>query len=204
MGTQNRRRAAYAGVAAVAVLGAGFGTSHALAVGSGPDKVTKVTDKADKGGGTSDGTDEDSYESTLELSDGRQVHVRLVEGTGVQERHQDAGSDTWSKWQTLHASDKDRCQGVTLKEVNGTVSLIADFGKYCSDGEPPQESVAAVGTKDLAKWETDVAKDFDGWQDTSINDDGSKVLFLYNSDAGLYTLGWEQSEGFGEMASPKR
>ncbi|MFG3256657.1 hypothetical protein [Streptomyces sp. NPDC048172] len=145
---------------------------------------------------------EDAYQSTLKLSDGRTVHVRLVKGTGVQERHQAAGATTWSKWHTLYRTTTDRCQGVDLAEANGTVSLIADFGRYCSDGEPPTESIAGVAQGKLSDWDINVTKDFDGWEDTSINDDGSRVLFLYNSDSGLYYLRWEQSEGFEKIVTP--
>ncbi|MET8178444.1 hypothetical protein [Streptomyces sp. NPDC005336] len=146
---------------------------------------------------------EGDYRSTLTLSDGRKVAVRLVRGTGVQERHQDAGSTTWSAWRTLYKTDADLCQGVDLAEVNRTVSLIADFGPYCSDGEPPTESVAGVGTGELTDWGIDITKDFDGWENASINDDGSEVEFLYDSDAGPYSLRWEQGEGFGKIVTPE-
>jgi hypothetical protein len=146
----------------------------------------------------------DDYESALELSDGRQVHVRLVKGTGVQERHRAAGGGKWSRWKTLYKTRTDLCQGVDLAEREGTVSLIADFGLYCSDGEPPTESVAGVGTGDLTDWDIDITKDFDGWEDASINDDGSRVVFLYDSDSGLYSLRWERSEGFSEIDRPEK
>jgi hypothetical protein len=59
-----------------------------------------------------------------------------------------------------------------------------------------------VGTGDLTDWDIDITEDFDGWEDTTIADDGSKVLFVYNSDAGLYSLRWDQSEGFGKIDRP--
>jgi len=184
-----------AGVAAVGLLAAGYGTAQgvtAVPSAGGAQHTEQGAQAADS-----------DYESTLKLSDGRVVDVRLVKGTGVQERHHAAGSTKWTKWHTLYKTKSDLCQGVDLAETNGTVSLIADFGLYCYDGEPPTESVAGVGTGDLADWDINITKDFDGWEDTTIADDGSRVLFVYNSDAGLYSLGWEQSEGFGEVQSPK-
>lgn len=59
-----------------------------------------------------------------------------------------------------------------------------------------------MGTGDLNRWDIKTVKDFDGWQDTSITDDGSRVVFLYDSDSGLYYLRWEQSTGFEEVHSP--
>ncbi|MCK1795575.1 hypothetical protein MTQ01_06040 [Streptomyces sp. XM4193] len=190
---------AAAGVVALGLFAVGFGTAHGLGDESG------TSARSDAAASTSQDApaDEDWYESTLELSDGGRVHVRLVEGTGVQERHRAAGAQEWSSWKTLYKSKEDRCQGVELEEVNGTVSLIADFGLYCSDGEPPQESVAAVGTGDLTKWAVDMTEGFDGWQDVSIRDDGSKVLFINDTDSGLYTLGWDIVDGFGKMSNPR-
>lgn len=188
-------KAGLAVVAALGLLAAGYGTANGGPVPRSAGSAQHEKENA--------GTSDDDFQSTLELSDGRKVHVRLVEGTGAQERHTTAGSGKWSKWQTLHKTKSDRCQGVDLAETNGTVSLIADFGPYCYDGEPPQESIAGVGTEDLTDWDIDITEGFDGWEDTSIADDGSKVLFVYNSDSGLYTLRWEQSEGFSEIDRPE-
>jgi hypothetical protein len=202
VGIRKAHGAALAGVAALGLLVTGYGTAQATTADLSPQKGSSAGERAlhdrqDAGAAASD------YESTLKLSDGRKVHVRLVEGTGVRERHKAAGASEWSKWQTLYKSKSDLCQGVDLDETEGTVSLIADFGQYCYDGEPPTESVAGVGTGDLTDWDIDMTEDFDGWKDTSIEDDGSKVLFIYNSDSGLYTLNWEQSEGFSEIVRPQ-
>ncbi|WP_240649300.1 hypothetical protein [Streptomyces sp. Z26] len=198
--TGGKRRGTLAALAAVGLVAAGYGT----AVGVTPEPATGTDRPASVSSDASaaDVSAVDDYESTLKLSDGGQVTVRLVADKGVQERHRAAGATTWSGWKTLYKTATDRCQGVELAETNGTVSLIADFGLYCSDGEPPTESVAGVAQGDLADWDIDITEDFDGWEDTSINDDGSRVLFLYNSDSGLYTLGWEQSEGFGKISKP--
>jgi hypothetical protein len=187
-----------AGTAALALTLAGSGTALAAATGATGSPGQQF---APRSGPVSPAADSD-YESTLKLSDGSRVHVRLVKGTGVQERHQAAGATKWSAWKTLYSTKTDLCQGVGLAETNGTVSLIADFGRYCSDGEPPTESVAGVGTGDLSRWDIKTTKDFDGWQDTSISDDGSRVVFLYDSDSGLYFLRWERSGGFEEVHSP--
>ncbi|WP_263165632.1 hypothetical protein [Streptomyces sp. SCSIO ZS0520] len=197
MGLRKAHRAALASVAAAGLLAAGYGTAQGVGA-----------DPSGEDGGASDSRPgpraQDDYQSTLTLGDGRKVTVRLVKGTGVQERHQAAGATKWSAWHTLYKTKTDLCQGVDLAEVNGTVSLIADFGLYCSDGEPPTESVAGVGTGELTDWDIDITKDFDGWGDTSLNDDGSRVLFVYDSDAGLYYLRWEQSEGFEKIVTPKK
>lgn len=198
MGTRTSRRAALATLAATGLLATGYGTSVALAGddqnGGTPPSTTQQTERRA----------DDDYQSTLKLSDGRKVQVKLVKGTGVRERHTTADSTEWSAWKTLYKSKADLCQGVGLEEKNGTVSLIADFGLYCSDGEPPQESVAGVGTGNLTKWDINMTEGFDGWQDTSITDEGDKVVFLYNSDAGLYTLRWEGGNGgFGKVDGPR-
>jgi hypothetical protein len=192
-------RAGLAGLAVAGLLATGYGTGQGVAAeGGGKAGQPKADVRHEPAAAAAAG----DYESVLELGDGRKVNARLVKGTGVQERHQAAGGGEWSKWKTLYKTKTDLCQGVDLAEREGTVSLIADFGLYCSDGEPPTESVAGVGTGDLTDWDIDVTEDFDGWQDTSINDDGSRVVFLYDSDAGLYTLRWEQSEGFGKIDRP--
>lgn len=200
MSTRKAHKAGLAGLAVAGLLAVGYGTAQPVLAGeagkSGPAPASPRHESAAEAA-------DDDYESTLELSDGGKVHVRLVKGTGVQERHQAAGGGDWSKWKTLYKTETDLCQGVDLAEREGTVSLIADFGLYCSDGEPPTESVAGVGTGDLTDWDIDVTEDFDGWQDTSINDDGSRVVFLYDSDSGLYTLRWEQSAGFSEIDRPE-
>lgn len=200
MGIRKAHKAGLAGLAVIALLVTGYGTATGV---STDEDVRGKARNADARHQPAAAAAEDDYESTLELSDGRKVNVRLVKGTGVQERHQAAGGGKWSKWKTLYKTKTDLCQGVDLAEREGTVSLIADFGLYCYDGEPPTESVAGVGTGDLTDWDIDITKDFDGWQDTSINDDGSRVVFLYDSDSGLYTLRWERNEGFSEIDRPE-
>lgn len=202
MGFRKAHRAALAGLAVAGLLVTGYGTAQGVSA-AGDVKRGGAAAAPEAQRQPAAAAADDDYESTLELGDGRKVHVRLVQGTGVQERHQAAGGGKWSKWKTLYETGTDLCQGVDLAEREGTVSLVADFGLYCSDGEPPTESVAAVGTGDLTDWDIDVTEDFDGWQDTSINDDGSRVVFLYDSDFGLYTLRWEQSEGFSEIDRPE-
>lgn len=200
MGFRKTHKAGLAGLAVLALLATGYGTAHAA---SDAGDAWKETRGARGGNQPAAQALDDDYESTLRLGDGRTVDVRLVQGTGVQERHRGADGGQWSKWKTLYKTGTDLCQGVGLAERAGTVSLIADFGRYCYDGEPPTESVAGVGTGDLTDWDIDVTKDFDGWQDASISDDGSRVVFLYDSDAGLYTLRWERSEGFSEIDRPQ-
>lgn len=196
MAIRKAHKAGLAGLASVGLLAAGYGTASGVsAAGSGSPGGPVADVQHQRAASAAD----DEYESTLELGDGRMVHVRLVKGTGVQERHRAADDGKWSKWKTLYKTDTDLCQGVDLAEREGTVTLIADFGLYCFDGEPPKESVAGVGTGDLTDWDVEITKDFDGWADTSVNDDGSKAVFLYDSDGPLYTLRWDRSKGFGEV-----
>ncbi|RAJ70323.1 hypothetical protein K378_01488 [Streptomyces sp. Amel2xB2] len=202
MGMRKAHKIGIAGAAVLGLLVTGYGTAQGVSAAGDGDRSGPHPERAGAQHQPAAAAADDDYQSTLTLGDGRKVHVRLVKGTGVQERHTASGGAGWSKWKTLYKTKTDLCQGVGLEEREGTVSLTADFGLYCYDGEPPTESVAGVGTGDLSKWDIDVTDDFDGWQDTSINDDGSRVTFLYDSDAGLYTLRWEQSEGFSEISRP--
>lgn len=194
------------GLASVTVLGLlaiGYGTAQAGVVDESSQPAEQGA--AERGAQQSEraGTLDDDFQSTLELSDGRKVHVRLVEGIGVQERHTAEASAKWSKWQTLYKTKTDRCQGVDLRETEGTVSLIADFGHFCYDGEPPTESLAGVGTGDLTKWDTDIQKGFDGWKDTTMGAWGKTVVFVADYD-GLYSLRWEADKGFSEIEKPEK
>ncbi|WP_208875522.1 hypothetical protein [Streptomyces armeniacus] len=203
MGIRKGHRAVLIGAAAVGLIAAGYGSAVGVTADPSGDGARNSGPAAGSGEHRTAAADGE-FESTIKLEDGRQVNVRLVEGTGVQERHRAEGADTWSKWQTIYKTESDRCQGVELTESSGTVSLVADFGRYCYDGEPPTESVAGVGLGDLAgsDWEINITKDFDGWQDASVSDDGGHVVFVRNSDAGLSTLRWEQGKGFGEIVRP--
>ncbi|SCK24601.1 hypothetical protein H181DRAFT_01868 [Streptomyces sp. WMMB 714] len=192
-------RIATAVVAAIGLLGAGYGTAQA-GMDPSPDKSSTVREAQPP---EEPAGDDDDFESTLELTDGRKVHVRLVEGTGVQERHTTGESSKWSRWQTLYKTKTDRCQDVDLREEEGTVSLIADFGTFCYDGEPPTESLAGVGTGDLTDWDIDIQKGFDGWRDTTMGGWGETVVFVAYYD-GLYTLRWQKGEGFSEMQKPEK
>lgn len=187
-----------AAVAAAGLLAVGYGTAQA-----------GVDPTADKGSSVREAkpaeqrAEDDDFESTLELRDGRKLHVRLVEGTGVQERHTDGESPAWSEWRTIHKTKKDRCQGVQLEEEEGTVSLIADFGVFCYDGEPPEDSLAGVSTGDLTDWDFDVQKQFAGWHDVTFGGWGDRVVFVVELDDGLYSLRWTKGEGFGKVQKTK-
>lgn len=74
--------------------------------------------------------------------------------------------------------------------------MIADFGSYCYDGEPPTESIAAVGTGSLAEWSVNVTKDFDGWERATVSDDGQQVVFDRDT-----TLRWSRADGFVSTGS---
>lgn len=189
------RATALAGAASLAVLTTVWGGSALNSNASASDDVSKQSESRI--------TEDGEFDSTLTLEDGRQVEFRLVEEKGLLERHRDDESASWTSWQTVYSTDTDRCQGVELSEQNGTVAVIADFGRYCYDGEPPTESIAAVATGDLSDWEHDMTEDFDGWQKAVHSDKGSTVTFERESDMGHSSLVWQKDAGFGEPEFPR-
>ncbi|MER6959783.1 hypothetical protein [Streptomyces sp. NPDC000618] len=141
------------------------------------------------------------FDEEIELSDGRRVGMAYVAGRGLVERHRDADSTAWSAPNVVYATATDRCQSLTLKEFDGTVAVIADWGVYCYDGEPPTESIAAVGTTDLARWDTNLTRSFDGWTKVTAEGGGDsrRLLFTRGSTESLTRLGWTRSGGFAEV-----
>jgi hypothetical protein len=140
-------------------------------------------------------------EAVAELSDGRRVSLRYQAGTGLLERHRSAVGKPWSTSKTVYATKTDPCRGIDLKAYRATVTVRADFGQYCRDGEPPTESVAAVGTGGLGRWDTRVARNLDGWDRVGIARDGKSAKFSSRSSAGTTTLVWRAGKGFGEVAT---
>ncbi|MFD5125270.1 hypothetical protein [Streptomyces sp. NPDC058385] len=140
-------------------------------------------------------------EAVIELSDGRRVSLRYRAGTGLLERHRSAGGKPWSHSKTVYATKADPCRGIDLKANRATVTVRANFGQYCRDGEPPAESVAAVGTGGLGKWDTRIAKNRDGWDRVDIARNGKSATFSAKSSAGTTTLDWRAGKGFGEIAT---
>ncbi|MFJ1811473.1 MULTISPECIES: hypothetical protein [unclassified Streptomyces] len=133
------------------------------------------------------------------MPDGRRVGMAYVEGRGLVERHRDAHTGGWSAPRVVYATATDRCQSLTLKAFDGTVAVIADWGSYCYDGEPPMESIAAVATADLARWDTKLTWSFDGWTKVTAVGDSGNLLFTRDSTEWLTRLGWSRTDGFAQV-----
>ncbi|MFD4560885.1 hypothetical protein ACFWP5_42325 [Streptomyces sp. NPDC058469] len=131
------------------------------------------------------------YNAEVKLDDGRRVALHYLRGKGLVEQHYSPRAKAWTEPKVIYRTKTDACQGIELRTKNGTVAAIADFGSYCYDGEPPTESIAAVGTGSLAEWSVNVTKDFDGWERASVSDDGQQVVFGRDT-----TLRWSRADGF--------
>ncbi|SOD83230.1 hypothetical protein SAMN06272781_8077 [Streptomyces sp. 1222.2] len=147
--------------------------------------VLRRSDLPWSGGGRS------PYNAEVKLDDGRRVAMYYRRGEGLVEQHYSPREKAWTEPVVIHRTETDACQGIELRANGGTVAAIADFGPYCNDGEPPDESVAAVGTDSLAKWDIDITKDFDGWERASVSEDGRTVDFSRD-----ITLHWTRAAGF--------
>ncbi|SER69384.1 hypothetical protein SAMN04487983_102095 [Streptomyces sp. yr375] len=139
------------------------------------------------------------FDEEIELSDGRRVGMSYVAGRGLVERHRGAGAGVWSAPHVVYATVTDRCQSLTLKEFGGTVAVIANWGDYCYDGEPPMESIAAVGVGDLSRWDTKLTEEFDGWEKVVAVDDVRELVFSEASTEYLTRLRWSRTAGFAEV-----
>lgn len=137
----------------------------------------------------------------LGLSDGRRVALYYDHGTGLVEQRYSPQAGAWSRPRTLHATKTEPCPDITLKRFGGTVAAVADFARFCSEGEPPTESIAAVGTGDLDTWNVHLTERYDGWQKVTAADDGAKVTFAYtySSPPGTTRLVWREGQGFSEL-----
>lgn len=82
----------------------------------------------------------------VELDDGRRVATYYEQGRGLVEQHYSAQARAWSKPQLLYMTQTDPCASITLKNFGGTVAVIANFARFCTDGEPPSELIAAVAS----------------------------------------------------------
>jgi hypothetical protein len=134
------------------------------------------------------------YDAEVRLHDGRRVAMHYRRGTGLVEQHYSPRAKAWSRPVTIHRTEVDACQGIELRAKGGTVAAIADFGDYCYDGEPPTQSIAAVGTGALTTWDTHVTRNFDGWDRVSVSDDGQQATFRRDT-----TLRWSRTDGFDEQ-----
>ncbi|MCX4911359.1 hypothetical protein [Streptomyces sp. NBC_00878] len=140
----------------------------------------------------------------IEWADGRRVGMYYAAGRGLMEQHQDTAGGAWSKPRLVYATESDPCQSITLKAFDGTVAAIANWGVYCSDGEPPMESIAAVGTENLSTWDTKLTKEFDGWEKVEASGDNEQLTFGRNSTEWLTRLRWSRTDGFGDVEEIRR
>lgn len=125
--------------------------------------------------------------------------MAYVEGRGLVERHRDAHTGVWSAPHVVYATATDRCQSLTLKAFGARVAVIADWGPYCYDGEPPMESLAAVGTADLTRWDTDLTTSFDGWSKVAPWGDSGGLAFTRSSSESLTRRRWSGTDGFAKV-----
>ncbi|MEO3860336.1 hypothetical protein [Acrocarpospora sp. B8E8] len=164
---------------------------HAPTPSPAPQESSKDTEPR---GSDYRGLDPSWFEARLTLADGRQVAMHYRRGEGLYEQHRGPRAGRWTKPHLIYGTKTDACQGITLQASGGTVTAIADFGVYCSDGEPPTESIAAVAVGDLRSWDHHLTKDFDGWRRARITDRGRKATFL----GGRSTLIWTLTGGFSD------
>lgn len=176
------------GLAAAALLGASLVTACRDDAAAGTPEAARIIKDTDD-------------EAVVELPDGRRVSLRYEEGTGLLERHRRAKDKPWSASKTLYATGTEPCQGIDLTAHSGTVTVRAGFGTYCRDGEPPMESVAAVGTGGFGRWDAHLSEDWDGWDRVDIADDGRSATFRSDSWSGRTTLSWRLGQGFGEQTT---
>ncbi|MFI1508275.1 hypothetical protein [Streptomyces sp. NPDC020597] len=156
---------------------------------------------APTGAPTPSSSSDPRFDGEIRLADGRRVGMSYAAGRGLVERHRDAGSGAWSTPRLVYATAADRCHSLTLKAFGNTVAVIADWGDYCYDGEPPTESIAAVGTADLGRWDAELTEDFDGWTKVAAQGDGGagRLRFTRNSTETLTRLDWTATEGFAQV-----
>lgn len=137
------------------------------------------------------------YEEQMRLSDGRTIRLFYSRsGDRLMEQHYSPSQDAWTSPRILlRSTEPDPCQGIDIVERDGVVAVIAWFGKFCYAGEPPDQSVAAVTTGDLTRWELHVTDDWDGWSKVSVRD--QRVAWT----GGQRSLSWTAENGFaGEPA----
>ncbi|TMR34095.1 hypothetical protein ETD85_18085 [Nonomuraea zeae] len=136
----------------------------------------------------------DPYNAVVGLDDGRRVAMHYRRGKGLYEQHSSGQAGGWTEPRLIYGTKTEACQGIHLRAFGGTVAAIADFGQYCSDGEPPMESVAAVAAGNLRSWDLNLRRSFDGWERVSAGEDGTEITFRRGSS----TLVWRRSGGFSK------
>ncbi|GAA4561251.1 hypothetical protein GCM10023193_23690 [Planotetraspora kaengkrachanensis] len=143
-----------------------------------------------------EGSDPRWFEGEVSLADGRRVAMHYRLGEGLFEQHYNPKSGKWTTPRLIYGTKTDACQSIKLQARGDTVTAIANFGRYCADGEPPTESIAAVGLGGLRKWDHHLTRSFDGWEHAEITDDGRKATFVSRSTVVESTLVWTSTGGF--------
>ncbi|MDQ0579271.1 hypothetical protein [Streptomyces rishiriensis] len=203
MRTHGERLRALAGAVlllggAVACGGQGGRGASATGTATAPATAEGTTTGRGTGAQASPAAPAPRFDAEIGLPDGRRVGMAYVEGRGLVERHRDADTGVWSAPRLVYATATDRCQSLTLKVFDATVAVIADWGDYCYDGEPPMESLAAVGTADLTRWDTKLTASFDGWSKVAPVGSSGDLLFTRVSTEWLTRLRWS-TDGFAEV-----
>ncbi|WP_181763571.1 hypothetical protein [Streptomyces albidus (ex Kaewkla and Franco 2022)] len=147
---------------------------------------------------------EGEYKAVIALPDDRKVEVRFVKRRGLGERHYDPRTKKWSKTNLIYRTKSDPCQGVRLSAAGGTVAATADFGLFCYDGEPPEKSIAAVGTGEFTEWEINRHDKTDGWEKVRIAKTGERVSFVRSTEELLVTLRWSRRDGYARPEEKPR
>lgn len=135
----------------------------------------------------------EDYQQSAVLADGRKVFLWYSRGgSKLMEQHYSPLAKAWTSPHVVHVSgEADPCQGIEIVERDGVVAVIADFGTYCYDGEPPSDSLAVVSAGDLTDWKVDATPGFDGWAEVAVND-ADTVTWRGSGES----LTWSPSEGF--------
>ncbi|MFD3442468.1 hypothetical protein ACFWU3_33810 [Streptomyces sp. NPDC058685] len=144
------------------------------------------------------------FDQQVVMDGGRRVGMYYSPGRGLMEQHVEPGTTAWSKPHLVHRTTADPCGSMTLAAFEGVVAVVADWGPYCADGEPPTESLAAVGETGGSSWHTRVTENFDGWEKVTASDNAQQLTFTRRSVEWLTQLRWDRAKGFGEVEDIRR
>jgi hypothetical protein len=144
------------------------------------------------------------FEEEVTLGDGSRVGLSYARGRGLVEQHRRPRARVWSAPYLVHRTTSDPCGSMVVTPFGTTVAVIANWGPYCADGEPPAESVAAVGTDGPSRWDIKVTGDFDGWEKVSVVRGSRDLRFERVSSEWATLVRWDRDEGFAEVDETRR
>lgn len=152
--------------------------------------------------------DPKDYTAELGLPDGRRVVMFFCVGTGLFAQYYSAEARGWSKPQLIYRTSTNPCEAPRLFTRGGTVAASVDFGRFCYDGDPPDESVAAVSVGDPRRWQHHFTERFDGWVKVVIAPNGRRVTFFGDRahgsrGSGRASLTWTRERGFSKPYFPR-